>query len=184
MSYEVRTGRPADFAARAPEEQACYALLDRLGIAYQQVDHPAAETMADLAQAEAALATPICKNLVLCNRQQTQLYLLLMPGDKPFRTKDLSQQLGVARLSFAPPEAMQRHLGVTPGSASVLGLQFDSALAVRLLIDREVLAQPRFGCHPCRNTASLAFATADLTGRLLPALGHEPTVVDLPRAEG
>ena len=183
MDYEFAQGRPADAASRAPEELACYDLLDRLGIEYRRVDHPAAETMAALEDAERALDTPVCKNLVLCNRQQTQFYLLLMPGDKPFRTKDLSQQLGVARLSFAPPEAMERLLGVQPGSASVLGLQFDREGEVRLLIDREVLAAPRFGCHPCRNTSSLAFSASDFREKLLPALGHEPTLVDLPRAE-
>ena len=130
--------------------------------------------------AEGMLHISICKNLFLCNRQKTKFYLLLMPGGKPFHTKDLSAQLGCARLSFGPPEDMERLLGVTPGSATVLALQNDTAGEVTLVIDRAVLQAPRFGCHPCINTSSLAFSTQDLTEKLLPALGHAPVLVDLP----
>ena len=120
-----------------------------------------------------------CKKLFLCNRQKTQFTLLLMPGAKPFRTKELSAQLGCPRLSFADEDHMREYLGVTPGSVSVLGLLNDPENRVRLLIDREALAHEYFGCHPCRNTSSLRIATADLTGRILPALHHGPTYVSL-----
>ena len=103
-----------------------------------------------------------------------------MPGEKPFRTKLLSKQIGSARLSFADAEDMERFLGVTPGSVSVLGLMNDTDKRVRLLIDRDVLREENFGCHPCRNTTSLRFTTAELTKKLLPALGREPTLVELP----
>ena len=138
------------------------------------------EEMEDCAAVGKALEGTICKNLFLCNRQQTAFYLLTMPGDKPFHTKDLSAKLGCARLSFGPPEDMERLLGVTPGSATVLALQNDTAGEVALVIDRAVLQAPRFGCHPCINTSSLAFSTQDLTEKLLPALGHAPVLVDLP----
>ena len=172
------SGRPSD--PRSAKETACYDLLDSLGIAYDRVDHDAAMTMELCHAAESVLHISICKNLFLCNRQKTKFYLLLMPGSKPFHTKDLSAQLGCARLSFAPPEDMERLLGVTPGSATVLALQNDKAGEVTLVIDRAVLQAPRFGCHPCINTSSLAFSTQALTEKLLPALGHAPVPVDLP----
>ena len=75
---------------------------------------------------------------------------------------------------------MERLLGVTPGSATALALQNDTAGEVTLVIDRAVLQAPRFGCHSCINTSSLAFSTQDLTEKLLPALGHAPVLVDLP----
>ena len=179
----VSNGRPTDFEARSAREQRAYDLLDRLGIAYTRADHEAAMTMEDCVAIGDAIGAPICKNLVLCNRQQTAFYLLLMPGDKPFKTKDLSAQIQSARLSFATEAHLAELLDVLPGSASVLALQNDTEHRVALLIDEDVLAQPRFGCHPCQNTSSLGFATADLTERILPALGRSWQTVALPKYE-
>ena len=165
-------GRPADLSGRTAREIAAYDFLDGLGISYTRVDHPAAATMEDCLAVEAVLGTAICKNLFLTNRQHTAYYLLLMPGDKPFKTKDLSEQIGSARLSFASPEEMERLLGTTPGSASVLGLMNDRDREVRLLIDRDILAADAIGAHPLVNTASLAIRIADLTEKILPATGH------------
>ena len=175
----LEQGRPGDFAVRAPEEQNCYELLDGLSIPYDRVDHPEASTMEICQAIDAVLGAPICKNLFLCNRQQTQFYLLMMPGDKQFFTKDISKQLGVSRLSFASAEHMAALLGVTPGSVSVLGLMSDREHKVQLVIDKAVLEASHFGCHPCKNTASLRISLADLTDKLLPALEHTPIIVEL-----
>ena len=175
----VYDGRPADCSGRDAVEIACYDFLDGLGVPYQRVDHSETPSIEACGEVERLLGIEICKNLFLCNRQKTAFYLLLMPGDKPFRTKDLSKQIGSARLSFAAPEDMQQYLCVTPGSVSVLGLLNDTEKHVRLVIDRDVLGPDWFGCHPCRNTSSLRIATADLTGKILPALRHEPTYVSL-----
>ena len=86
---------------------AVFAALDSLGIPYIRFEHDATATMEDCAAVGKALHGTICKNLFLCNRQQTAFYLLTMPGDKPFHTKDLSAQIGSSRLSFAPPEKME-----------------------------------------------------------------------------
>ena len=104
------SGRPADCASRLPKEQRCYDLLDRLGIAYFRVDHDHADTIEACEQVEGLLECRICKNLFLTNRQQTDFYLLVMPGEKPFKTKLLSKQIGSARLSFASPEHMEKYL--------------------------------------------------------------------------
>lgn len=172
-------GRPADCAGRDAVEIACYDFLDSLGVRYQRADHSETPSIEACGAVERMLGIEICKNLFLCNRQKTQFTLLIMPGAKPFRTKDLSAQLGCSRLSFADAEHMQQYLCVTPGSVSVLGLLNDTEKHVRLVIDRDALAHEYFGCHPCRNTSSLRIATADLTGRILPALHHEPTYVSL-----
>lgn len=164
---------------RAPEEMSCYKLLDGLGVGYTRLDHEAAFTMEACQEIERQLDTEICKNLFLCNRQKTSFYLLLMPGDKPFKTKDLSKEIGSSRLSFAGEEHMKELLGVTPGSVSVLGLINDRDKRVRLLIDKDVLGKESFGCHPCRNTSSVKFSTSDLTEKVIPALGHEYTEVEL-----
>ena len=163
-----------------PQEAAAFDLLEQLGIDYDRVSSEPADTMEKCATVSAVLGMPICKNLFLCNRQKTQFYLLCMGPDKPFHTKDLSAQIGSSRLSFAPPELMEELIHCTPGSASVLGLAYDTEHRVRLLMDRETYEAAQFGCHPCLNTGSLRMATADLLNVFLPHTGHTVTVVDLP----
>ena len=158
---------------------AAYDLLDSLGIEYTRADHERADTMEACLEIDEVLGFEICKNLFLCNRQKTDFYLLLMPGSKPFKTKELSGQLGTARLSFGSGEDMEALLGLLPGSVSVLGLINDKEMRVRLLIDEDLLKSPDFGCHPLMNTSTLAFKTSDLIEKIIPALGHEPTVVTL-----
>ena len=176
-------GRPADAAGREEKEIAVYDFLDKLGLPYARVDHAPAMTMAVCEEIDRVLEATICKNLFLTNRQGTAFYLLMMPGDKPFRTKHLSAALGTARLSFGTPEKMEALLHTAPGSASVLGLMHDTAHTVRLVVDREVLAGGFVGCHPLVNTSSLRLSTADLMNKILPATGHVAVVVDLPREE-
>ncbi len=171
-------GRPT--APREAREERCYDLLDSLGIEYFRVDHEHADTIEACREVEALLGCTICKNLFLCNRQQTAFYLLIMPGAKPFKTKYLSAQIGSSRLSFAGAADMERLLGVTPGSVSLLGLMNDSGRAVHLLVDRDLTAEPFFGCHPCKNTSSLCLTTEDVREKLIPALRHDPTYVNLP----
>ena len=176
---ELHIGRPADFADRLPKEQRVYELLDRLGIEYLRVDHEPAMTMDACIAVDEALEAAMCKNLLLCNRQCTDFYLLLMPGGKPFKTSVLSKQIGSSRLSFADGSFMEEFLDITPGSLSVLGLMNDRNMRVRLLIDGDVLGGEYIGVHPCINTSSLRIRTADLMEKLIPALGHAPTMVTL-----
>ncbi|MBR6376759.1 MAG: prolyl-tRNA synthetase associated domain-containing protein [Oscillospiraceae bacterium] len=185
MSFTVQLGQgaPETLGERSPKEQRCYALLDRLGISYRRADHGPAATMELCREIEAVLGCPICKNLLLTNRQQTDFYLLLMEGDKVFKTKYLSKALGCARLSFATDQQMLELVDITPGSLSVLGLMNDREGRVRLVIDKPVLEQPEIGFHPCLNTSTLAVSMGDFTGSILPALGHEVTVVELPEEE-
>ena len=172
------TGRPAD--KRIDKEERCYALLDGLGIEYWRVDHDYADHIEDCHEVEKVLGCEICKNLLLTNRQQTEIYLLLLPGDKPFKTKILSKQIGTARLSFGTPEQMLETLDITPGSVSVLGLMNDKDKRVHLLIDRDLLKEEYFGCHPCINSSSLKFRTSDLIERIIPTMQHTPEYVELP----
>lgn len=182
---ELQKGRPENTDNRLNKEIRVYDFLDKLGIQYQRIDHEAAMTMEACEEIDHALGdnTTICKNLFLCNRQETDFYLLLMPGDKPFKTKDLSAQIQSARLSFAKPEYMEKYLDITPESVSVLGLMNDSEKKVQLLIDEDVMKEPYFGCHPCINTSSLKFTTEDLMQKIIPALEHEPVTVTLPVPE-
>lgn len=172
-------GRPLSCGSREPREIRTYDYLDALGIAYERVDHAPAETMELCAEIDGALGAPICKNLFLCNRQGTVFYLLMMPGDKPFKTKELSAQIGAARLSFASPEKMLELLDIRPGAVSVMGLMNDRNAVVRLLVDEDVLSGEYVGCHPCVNTSSLRVKTCDLLEKFLPATGHSPTTVHL-----
>ena len=172
-------GRPESREGRLDKEMRVYDLLDSLGVEYERIDHKPAMTMEICEQIDASLGALICKNLFLCNRQQTDFYMLMMPADKPFKTKDLSAQIGSSRLSFATAEFMEKFLDITPGSVSVMGLMNDKDKRVRLLIDADVLKEEYVGCHPCINTSSLRLRIADLRDKIIPALAHEPTVVTL-----
>ena len=178
---ELLRGSPSDLTGRSDREKRAYAFLDRLGVAFDRTDHPErpATSMEVCAEVDAILGVHICKNLFLCNRQKTNFYLLVMPGDKPFKTKELSGQMGVSRLSFGEEEYMTRFLDLHPGSVSVLGLMNDQERRVQLVIDEDVLKEAMFGCHPCENTSSIRFATRDLTEKILPALGVRPIIVHL-----
>lgn len=177
---QLRKGIPASLEEREDKEIKVYNLLDQLKISYEQADHEAASTMEACKSVDTFMQVTMCKNLFLCNRQETAFYLLLMPGNKKFKTKDLSKQIGSARLSFAGAEHMKRFLNISPGSVSVLGLMNDSENHVQLLVDEEILKDEFIGCHPCVNTSSIKLLTKDLTESFLPAIHHEMKVVHLP----
>ncbi len=164
---------------RLLKEMAVYELLEELDISYLRLDHEAAATVEDCHDVDRRLGIHICKNLFLCNAQQTDFYMLMMPGTKKFKTKELSGQIGSARLSFAGAEYMEAFLNITPGSVSVMGLMNDWDNRVRLLIDRDILADEFVGCHPCVNTASLKIRTQDILEKFLPYVKHDYTAVTL-----
>lgn len=176
---ELVKGRPESAEGRLEKEIASYDLLDRLGIEYWRVDTEPAETMEVCAEIDKVLGAMICKNLFLCNRQKTAYYMLMMPANKPFKTKELSSQIGSSRLSFAQGEDMEKYLNITPGSLSILGLQFDKENVVKLLVDEDILKSEWLGCHPCINTTSLKMPTKDAFGVLLKEMGHEMQTVTL-----
>ena len=178
---ELLHGSPSDLSGRSEREIRTYTFLDSLGISFDRTDHPEhpATTMELCAEVEAILDVHIGKNLFLCNRQKTNFYLLVMPGDKPFKTKELSKQMGISRLSFADESFMEQFLDIHPGSVSVLGLMNDKEHRVSLAIDEDVLKEEMFGCHPCENTSSIRFRTKDLTEKILPALDITPAIVHL-----
>ncbi|HJA93300.1 MAG TPA: prolyl-tRNA synthetase associated domain-containing protein [Candidatus Eisenbergiella merdipullorum] len=172
-------GRPEALSGRQEREIRVYDLLDRLNIEYEYVDHAPMRTMEDCLEVDRILNAAICKNLFLCDHQKTAYYLLMLPGAKKFHSGEVSRLAGSSRLSFAPPEDMERLLDLSPGAVSVLGLMNDHEGQVRLLIDEEILKQEYFGCHPCVNTTSLRLAFDDLTGKILKEIGHEPLLLHL-----
>lgn len=176
---ELQNGRPADAAGRMDKEIRTYDFLDSLGVDYQRMDHEAAFTMEACKEVDEALGVEMCKNLFLCNRQKTDFYLLLIPGDKVFKTKELSKQIGSARLSFASAEYMEKYLDITPGAVSIMGLMNDKDNVVRLLVDEDLLKEEWIGCHPCVNTSSIRVKTKDMFDIVMKAMHHEMTVVRL-----
>ncbi len=177
---EIYKGRPKDVTGRLQREIRVYDFLDKLGIEYERTDHEPVDHMEDCNRIDAVLGTLICKNLFLCNRQKTQFYLLMMPGEKKFKTKDITQQLGCARLSFADEGYMEEFLDIKPGAVSVMGLMNDKENRVQLVIDKPVVEEETFGCHPCVSTSSLKLKTRDVMEVFLPAVHHKPIIVDMP----
>ncbi len=179
MKLILNHGRPDSVDGRLKKEIKVYDVLDSLGMEYEQIDHAPAMTMEVCRDIDEALGATICKNLFLCNRQKTQFYLLMIPGDKAFHTKEISSQIRSARLSFGDPEFMEEFLDITPGAVSVMGLMNDTGNHVRLLVDEDILKGEFLGCHPCVNTSSLKLRTRDVFGTFLNAVHHDMTVVHL-----
>jgi len=179
MHYILQSGRPENTEGRLEKEIRVYDLLDQLGIDYDRIDHEALETMEACAGVDELFGVTMCKNLFLCNSQRTSFYLLLMPAYKKFKTKDLSKQIGSARLSFAEKEYMEEFLDITPGSVSVMGLMNDKKGKVQLLIDREFMEDEYIACHPCINTSSIKLKMKDLMEKFLPYTKHEAILVEL-----
>ena len=164
---------------RLYKEMAVYELLEKLNIPYLRLDHEVTASVEACHNVDEVLGIHICKNLFLCNAQKTDFYMLMMPGNKKFKTKELSAQIHSARLSFAGPEYMEEFLNITPGSVSVMGLMNDSGKRVRLLIDKDILQDEYVGCHPCVNTSSLKIRTEDILNKFLPYVEHDYTAVEL-----
>lgn len=177
---ELFKGKPDNMSNRLNRERKVYELLDKLNLEYYRVDHEPADNMEACSEIDKVLGTSICKNLFLCNRQKTDFYLLMMPSDKPFKTKDITSQLNCSRLSFASAEYMLELLDIEPGAVSVMGLMNDKNNKVQLVIDKPVIEAKDLGCHPCVCTTSLKFKTSDILDVFLPAVNHKPIIVDLP----
>ncbi len=175
----LENGRPIDIQGRLQKEILSYDFLDSIEVEYQRIDHEIANTMEACAEIDRVLCATICKNLFLCNRQKTSFYLLMIPGNKTFKTKDISAQLNSSRLSFSDAEDMQRLINISPGSVSFLGLLFDKEKKVQLVIDKDVMEGDYIGCHPCINTSSIRIKTKDFKEKILPALDHLPIYVTL-----
>lgn len=175
----LQNGRPQSNDGLMEKEIRVYDLLDSIGVSYQRVDHEPAMTMEVCEEIDRVLGATICKNLFLCNRQQTSFYLLMIAGDKKFKTKDISAQIGSSRLSFATAEHMEKYLDITPGSVSVMGLMNDKEKQVKLLMDEDVSKGEYIGCHPCINTSSLKIRTIDMMEKVIPALDHQVQIVKL-----
>ncbi len=176
---KLEYGRPTDTSGREEKEIRVYDLLDKCRAEYWRIDHEPVDTMELCAGIDEALGVSMCKNLFLCNRPKTEFYLLLLPGHKKLKTSDLSKKIGSSRLGFADAENMQKYLDITPGSVSIMGLMNDTQNAVTLLVDEDILQGEYIGCHPCVNTSSLKLKTADVFGKVLSAMGHTMTVVNI-----
>lgn len=177
IDQTLYTDRPTD--ERLPKEIAVYDLLEKLKIPYERVDHDTANTIEECAAIEDVLGAKICKNLFLRNQQKTSFYMLMLPGDKQFSTKDFSKQLGISRVSFAEAEYMEQFLNITPGSVSVFGLMNDKDYRVDLVIDKDLLKETYIGCHPCINTSTLKVKLSDIQKKFLKHTGHFVATVRL-----
>lgn len=178
---KIYQGRPTENnEMRTEAETAVYDFLDKIGVEYTTLCHPAAFTMKECEDVRREIGAPVFKNLFLTNKQQTLFFLLMLPAEKNFKTKYLSSQLGCARLSFASGDSLKEMLNIVPGAVSPLGLIHDKDQRVRLIVDRDLAETQRYACHPCVNTASVALSLKDLLEKVVPLSGHSFQWVTLP----
>ena len=175
---QVYRGVPKDIDSRQEKERKCYDFLSKLGIDYEVVDHEEASDMDRCREIESVLGVKICKNIMLCNRQESRFFIFMMPGDKKYITKEFSKKIGMSRLSFAKEKYLKEFLNVSSGSVSVLALLNDTDNKVELVIDRDVIQQDHIRCHPCVNTSTLKIKTEDFLNKIIPALKKEVMIID------
>lgn len=175
--YIIRKGRPEDI--RCKSEELTYDFLEKNNIDFVRVDHEETKTIEECHKIEKILESEICKNLFLQNSAKTCYYLLLMPGEKRFVSKEVSKKLSSSRLSFASDDKLYELLKIEPGSVSIMGLIHDTENKVNLVIDSELLEKQYFCCHPCKNTTTLKFSTNDMINKFISATGHQYTVIDI-----
>ena len=172
---EIKTEAPAAFVNET--QRLVYAALERLAIPFGRIDNDPAVTMEDCIAIDQALGVPTVKTLLLCNRQQTMFYLYVMPGDKPFSTKDFGAALQISRVSFAPAAMLQEFLGTEVGATTPLSLVADTENRVRLIIDKAAVAPESVGCPDGTTTCYMRIRTADLLEKFIPATNHTPTFI-------
>jgi Ala-tRNA(Pro) deacylase len=149
--------------------------LRNWGIPFEHHTHEAAHSIDDCVKMDFIKPdVVICKNIFLCNRQQTQFYLMLIHPGKQFRTAEVSKQLNVSRLSFAPDEFLPQMLGLFPGAVSPLGLMFDGEHKVTLVCDKAIRAYARIAFHPCVNTETVIFQYDNFFEKVLPRMNAVP----------
>jgi len=159
-------------------QKAVYEMFSTLGIRFERVDTDEVITMEDCAAINDRLDMKMVKTLFLTNRQQTGFYLFVTEGDKPFRSKDFSHALGIARVSFAPAEKLQELAHTVIGATTALSAILDSGHLFSVVLDKAVLESDTYGCSDGTTTSYLKLRTTDLV-RLLVACGHTPKIIEV-----
>jgi Ala-tRNA(Pro) deacylase len=152
-------------------ESAVATRLTELGIAFERHAHPAVATVDEAVQHWGAIDATHCKNLFLRNQKGNRHYLVVLLHAKRADLRAVADQIADGKLSFASPERLNTHLGLTPGSVSPFGLINDNARAVRVVLDRDLKTASRVSFHPNINTRTYVIATDDFM-RFLAASGH------------
>ncbi len=160
-----------------PLQEKTYHALADLHIPFERVETDEAITMEDCVQINDKLGMKMVKTLFLCNRQQTAFYLFVTAGDKPFRAKDFSSALDIARVSFAPAELMEQMLGTKIGAATIFSTLIDYENLVQVVFDQEVLAEEWYGCSDGTTTGYMKVETQLILHRLLPHAKHTPIII-------
>ncbi|MDD5824117.1 MAG: prolyl-tRNA synthetase associated domain-containing protein [Firmicutes bacterium] len=174
---DITSAAPSD--ERCPLETKVYETLAELGIPFERVDNDSVEAMEECIEIQDKLGAEIRKTIVVCNRQKTDYYLVVLPADKRFDSKAFAKAMECSRLSFASGDDMVEKLGVAPGSATVMSILNDADGIVKVAIDKEVADEEWFACNPGANTTHIKIKTADLIDKVLPAQNHAATIVEL-----
>jgi Ala-tRNA(Pro) deacylase len=143
-------------------EQEFLAYLDANGFVYDCMEHPAVFTCEESAAHRPSVPAVSTKNLFLCDKKGRRFFLAVTACEKTVNLSSLAAQLGAPHIRFASEENLQRLLGVTRGSVTMMGLANDTEHVVELWIDSEIWQGENFLSHPLVNTATLILAKSEL----------------------
>lgn len=164
---------------KTPLQELVYEALKKLQIPFERVDTDEAITMDDCVQINQKLDMEMVKTLFLCNRQKTELYLFVTTADKPFKAKDFSNAMGIARMSFAPSERLETMLGVKIGAATVFGVLMDRDEQIKVVFDRDVVLEDWYGCSDGTTTGYMKIKTSQVVHDFLTYAKHTPVVIQM-----
>ena len=174
---EIQQTAPADY--KTPLQEKVYQALSDLQLPFERVDTDEAVTMDDCVEINRKLDMNMVKTLFLCNRQQTEFYLFITKGNKPFHSKDFSSALEISRVSFAPVEKMEAVLGTKIGAATIFSMLLESARNVKVVLDKEVLQEEYYGCSDGTTTGYMKIKTELITRKFLPYVKQEAAVIEI-----
>lgn len=177
MLYVSDIQKTAPLTYKTPLQQLVYSTLAKLQIPFARVDTDEVITMEDCIAVNEKLNMQMVKTLFLCNRKQTDFYLFVTAGNKPFRAKEFSSALDVSRLSFAPASHMEQMLGTKIGAATVFSALLNSAANVQFVFDRDVTSEQWYGCSDGTTTGYIKIETARILGDFLPHVGRKPVII-------
>lgn len=174
---EIQTEAPDHFQTRLQKQ--VYETLATLHIPFSRVDTDEAITMEDCVAIDKKLNMNMVKTLFLCNRQQTNFYLFITVGNKPFRSKDFSSALGISRVSFAPVEQLEAMLGTQIGATTIFSSLLDTENKIQIVFDKDVLSEEWYGCSDGTTTGYMKIQTDDIYRKFLPFTKHTPVVIEV-----
>ena len=151
--------------------------LDKMEVSYEITEHPPVHTIEEMEQLGICSQGTVAKNLFLRNGSGKVHYLVVVIKEKQVDLVDLRQKLQCSRLSFGSPERLEKQLGISPGEVGPMGVLNNDG-SVIVVFDKDLVGNPRIGCHPNDNTATIWLPFSEIQ-RVVKSCGNQMIYLSL-----